>query len=121
MFGALLTLFFQRVTTDELTIFRLPGDGPAHVGGQRRNTFIHLLAIQVHASFQTQRVTRAQPGWLNACRQQLLPEIRRLLFRQGDFITRFAGITGGGDKQIPCLHAEERLHAFNRVFLFRGE
>ncbi|MNE89625.1 hypothetical protein D3C80_1870530 [compost metagenome] len=50
-----------------------------------------------------------------------MPEFGSFLVRHCNFVTRFTGVTGGGDKQIARLHAEERLHAFRRVALFIGE
>src|SRR5690606_38666911 len=47
-----LALGFQGLAADEVAIGRLPGDGPTHVGGQRRGLLVDVGAIQVQAGFQ---------------------------------------------------------------------
>ena len=117
LFVAFFTLHFQRFTTDKVAVSRFPCDGPAHVGRQRRNAFVHLLTVQVHTGFQTQRVTCAETAGFDTSLYQRTPEICRFFIRHGNFIACFAGITGGCDKQVARLNAEERLHACYRLTL----
>lgn len=72
----MFTLRFQSFTTDEVTICRFRAMVQPMLAA-KGDGFVHLLTIQIHARFQTQRVTRAQTAWLNARFHQRAPEIRR--------------------------------------------
>ena len=121
LFSALLALHLQRFTANKVAVSRFPRDGPAHIGGQRRDAFVHLLTVEVHPRFQTQRIARAQTRRLHARFHQRAPEIGGLLVWHRNFVARFTGVAGGGDKQIARLHAEERLHAFGCFALLGGK
>ena len=45
-------LCIQHRTADELTISRFEGDGPGKPRLQRRDVFVHILAVEVHAGFE---------------------------------------------------------------------
>lgn len=103
-FGALL---LQRGTADEIALGGLPGHGPAHVGGQRRDLLGHVLAVQVQPGFQTQGVTCAKADGRDAGTDQLAEKVRRLLGRQDDLQTIFAGVAGTTDEPVAFGQALE--------------
>src|SRR3990170_1066308 len=59
------TLRFERGTADEITLRWIERDGPSEAGLERRQVLVHIVAVQIHAGFQTQSVARAQATFSN--------------------------------------------------------
>ena len=66
----------ERLSTDEIPRFRVEGDRPRQPRLERMAAFIHIVAIEVHAGLQAQRIARAQTGRGHALRQQRPPGVR---------------------------------------------
>ena len=111
-FGLLL---LQRSATNKATAARLPGNRPSHVGRQRGDAFVHVLAVEVHARFQTQGVARAQADGRNTRAHQFIKKGHYFAGRQHDFQTVFAGIPGAGDKPVAVGLAFKRLEALDQA------
>src|ERR1700730_4002536 len=92
-------------------------DGPCEAGVQRRDAVVHVLAVQVHAGFEAQRVARAEPARAHALALQGVPELTDGGGRQDDFEAVFAGVAGARDHQLAerrdvDLRGVERLEEF---------
>ncbi len=72
----------------------------------------------MHARFQTQGVACAQTCWLDALREQCIPERDGGLLRQHDFETVFAGVAGARKKQFDAI-ARTRLQCSETAELAR--
>ena len=103
-------LLFQRGAADEIAPV-IQRHGPRKAGFPRRDVLVHVLAVQVHAGFQAQRVTRAKPGRMHARGHQRIPQGLGVLFWQDDFETILAGVTRA---------RHEQRHAARTVRLGRG-
>ncbi len=68
---AMLLLVEQWLATDEIPV--VEDQGPPHVGFPGGDAFIHVVAVQVHAGFQTQGIAGAQADGGHAGVQQLFP------------------------------------------------
>jgi hypothetical protein len=69
-----LAIRAQRVLADEVAgALEVHGPGEARV--QRRDVLIHVLAIQVHAGFEAQRVARSQAARAHAGSRQRIPRL----------------------------------------------
>ena len=76
LFGALSD---ERRTPYEVTLCGLPRDRKAHVSGQRLDSVVHVVTIEIQASLEAQRVAGTESDWLYATGEQGVPELRRLL------------------------------------------
>ncbi|MCY1235668.1 hypothetical protein D9M72_482920 [compost metagenome] len=99
-------------------------DGPGQAGVQRRGADVHVLAVQVHAGLQAQRVARAQAGRAHARGIQFFPQAGDAGGRHDQLETVFAGVAGARDHHLAqggVLHHDsvERLERIGR--LGRGE
>ncbi|MNI31589.1 hypothetical protein D3C73_854760 [compost metagenome] len=61
---------------------------------------VHVLAVQVHAGFQTQRVTRAQARRAHALGGKVAPQLHDVSGGQDDFKAVFTGVAGAGDQRV---------------------
>ena len=75
--GAAGLLRSQGAAADEIAILRFPGDRPAEPRFQRRRGFVHVVAVQIHARFEAQRVARAEPAGSDTRLAQPRPRGRR--------------------------------------------
>ncbi len=98
-------LRFQHAAADEVAAF-VQRHRPGQRGLERRHRIVHVLAVEVHAGLQAQRVARTQAGRLDAGFQQRVPERHRISFRQHDLVAVLAGVTGTRHEQ---RHARRRL------------
>src|SRR6188508_2401420 len=51
-----MTFWFERSTTDEIAILRLPCDGPGKPRLEWRGRLVHVVAVEIHAGLETQRI-----------------------------------------------------------------
>ena len=110
--NAVSLLLVQRGATDEVALL-VQRHGPAKAGFPGRDRFIHVLAVQVHAGFQAQRVACAEARRLHARRQQAVPERDHGVLRQQDFEAVFAGVAGPDGEATESVELEG--HALERA------
>ena len=94
-------------------------DGPGEAGVERRDVVVHVLAVQVHAGFQAQRVARAQAGGLDAGGGSAFHRAPTWVAGHADLEAVFAGVAGARDHQF----AERRVvheHGVKRFQCFGG-
>ena len=77
---------------------RIEGHRPGQARLQGMMIFIHVVAVQIHAGFQTQRVSRAQAGGFDALRAQCRPCRGGVGRRQHHLESILTGITGARDE-----------------------
>src|SRR5580700_9463026 len=102
----------ERFPADEIALRRIESHRPAQSGLQRMAALVHVVAVEIHAGLQTQRISRAEPGGCDALREQRLPRLGGLLRRQHDLEAVLAGISGarekpridGGTREARYLH-----------------
>ena len=76
-------------------------DRPGEAGLERRHRLVHVLAVEVHAGFEAQRVARAEAR--RACTPaaaSALPQLRRVRRRQHDLEAVLAGVAGARDEEL---------------------
>ncbi len=71
------TLRIERGATHEITLRRIERNRPRQAGFERRQVFIHVVAVQIHARFEAQRVARTETALRDAGRLQIGPELRQ--------------------------------------------
>ena len=72
---------------------------------------VHVVAVEIHAGFEAQRVARAEAAGGDAERVQLLPDAHGILRGQHDFEAVFAGVAGARDEPAIDLAADECARA----------
>src|SRR5688572_21339791 len=53
-------LRFERRAADEIAICRVERNRPRNARFQRREVLVHVVAVEIHAGFEPQRIARAQ-------------------------------------------------------------
>ena len=57
---------FERLAADEIARGVLEGHGPREAGLERVLALVHVVAVEIHAGFESQRVARAEAGGFHA-------------------------------------------------------
>ena len=113
------TLRFQNVAANKFTVRWIESDRPGQATFERRDRFVHVQAIQIHARLKPQRVARTQATRPDAGVQQFFPERKEFRVRQNKFVAVFTGVAGGRDKPRHRMERLERLQCercFAQVF-----
>ncbi len=111
-----LALGLQGRLADEVAL-RDQVDRPGQAGVERVHGVVHVLAVQVHAGFQAQRIARTETGRLDADGDKGIPQRFGLRGRHADLEAVFAGVAGAGDhrfakRRIGNDDGVERLEVF---------
>src|SRR5260221_4030572 len=103
----------KRVFADEIARARTI-DSPRQAGFQRVHAFVHVLAVEIHAGFEAQRVAGAQSAGTYAHGDERAPEFARTRSGKDDLETVFAGVAGARDEVVAELGRHERLQLLRR-------
>ena len=101
----------QRLATDEIPV--IEDQGPPHVGFPRGDALVHVVAVQVHAGFQTQGIPGAQADGRNTRVQQLPPQCDGIIAGQHDFHAVFPGIAGAGNHPLAIFGKPEHFQGID--------
>ncbi len=66
-------LLLERLAADEVAAL-VERHGPGEPGFPRRDVLVHVLAVEIHAGFEAQRVARAEPRRRDAGVLQAVPQ-----------------------------------------------
>ena len=77
---------------------RLESHRPGEAGLEGMAGLVHVVAVQIHARLEAQRVPCAEPGGRRRLCDQRAPRLRRLRPRQHDLEAVLAGIAGAREK-----------------------
>src|SRR5262245_2112089 len=88
------TLRFERGAADEIALGRIESDRPREARFERRHVLVHVVAVEIHASLEPQRVACAEPALRDAGGLEARPELRCFGDWQHDLPAIFAGVTG---------------------------
>ena len=103
---------FQRLAPDEIAVAGFEGHRPRESRLQRMMMLVHVVAVEIHAGFQPQRVSRTQPRGLNSLGTQRIPCLCGFIGRQHHLETILAGVAGPRDEpRIEGCGAEWRQFA----------
>src|SRR5689334_11182070 len=111
---------FERFAPDEIARRRLERDGPREAGFEGILALVHVVAVQVHAGFQAQRVARTEAARRDAESVQIAPYLHDIFGGQHHFEAVFAGVARARDEPPVDLTTDElaererRLRALGR-------
>src|SRR6185503_17195142 len=83
-----------------------PVDGPAEAGLERRDRLVHVLAVEVHAGLETQRIAGAEAAGLHARLDERRPQRLDMRRRQRDLEAVLAGVAGARDEVFDAVAGE---------------
>ena len=84
---------------------------PGETGFERGDGLVHVLAVEVHAGFEAQRVAAAKAARRDAGGMEAVPHRIRLLGGDGDLETVLSRIAGAGDQPVAVEGRLEGLQA----------
>src|ERR1700674_3246542 len=119
--AALALRTLQSVASDEVPIGRFEGHRPGESRLEGMKVLVHVVAVQIHAGFQPERIPRAQAGGLHALRPQSGPRARGARRGDHDFETILAGVAGPGDEPRSERRTEEGFQLEDGKLLRRSE
>ena len=98
---------FQRGAADELTITRLHRHGPRETRLERMGLLVHVVAVEVHASLQAQRIASAKTAGCHPESIQLTPNTHSVRRRQHHLEAILSGVARAGHEPAFDLTADE--------------
>src|ERR1700761_2844064 len=99
--------FLQCIPANETPFAGFHSHSPCEARFERMSSLVHIVAVEIHASFEAECVACTQTARCNISGVQLAPHTRGICRWQHDLETILAGITGACDKPVTDVTTEE--------------